>query len=533
MAPFTRLCASLALAATVAAPASAFETDPKPGLADFFSIDRIGTFIANTAIAALRTQMELEYAVLSTDLTRGSVSVSGVIARPLLPYDQARQCVINIDRAVIASDIAKPFEVASEVTINLIGARASTACLPPEAAMAVRASGMREIALDQFKIRAAYVYATGETSADATIAINDFAVLDFSGSGMILPRLGDYGPGDPAIRVMRAVASLKDRGGWARVSQMLPQNLIDPETIRQIGTETVTQALSSNGSRALTAVESNFVTELMARVVDFVTDPGEITIEADLPPGGIVIEPVTYNNEPEALVAALALSARATPLSRTRILSGADLATLANPEGQDPALLLRVARALLDGTGVPRSPALVPALLQPLMLEPTHAVEAAALIARALQDRDPVLAYGYALKAAAGGVVAAVPVLDQLENQMTSVDVLKAQADFSVEQSPLAGLPEDNDPRSLRQLSLAYFIGSGTPRSYAQAYYFALLAEAAGDINASALRQEVEGRFAARGDVVREAWDKTSADMQAKALQDWIGLGLADRYLTR
>lgn len=533
MSSLSRSFAALTLAAVVASPASAFETDPKPALADLFSVDRIGTFIANTAIAALRTQMELEYAVLSTDLTRGLVSVSGVVARPLLPYDQARQCVVNIDRAVIATDVAKPLQVASELTVNLIGARASTACLPPDAAMAIRTSGMREIALDQFKVRAAYVYATGETSADASVAINDFGVLDFSASGMVLPRTGDFGANDPAIRVMRAVSSLKDRGGWARVSQMLPPNLINPDIIRQIGTETVTQILSNNSTRALTAIERNFVTDLMERVEEFVRDPGEITIEADLPPTGIVIEPETYNNEPEALISALALSARTTPLSRTRILSGADLAALGNADERDPTLLLRIGQALLDGDGVPRSPALVPSLLEPLMLEPAHAVEAAALMARALQDRDPVIAYGYALKAAAGDVVAVVPLLDGLENQMTSVDVLKAQADHIADQPSNAVLPDDNDPRTLRQLSLAYLIGSGTSRSYAQAYYFALLAEAAGDINATGLRREIEGRFEARGDAVRDAWATTSAEMQTKALEDWIGSGLADRYLTQ
>ncbi|MGJ8617526.1 MAG: hypothetical protein ACSHWS_11855 [Sulfitobacter sp.] len=533
MTKFSRFLTAAAVSVALSTPAMA-DSDPQPGLMEFFSVNRIGTFVANTAIAALRTQMELEYDFLSTDLMRGSVSISGVVARPLLPYDQARQCVITIDRAVLNTDIAKPFEVASEMNLNLIGARATSACLPREAAMGMRAAGMRGIELDQFKIRAAYVYATGETSTDVSVVMNEFAALDFSASGMILPRVGQFGPGDPAFRVMRAVASLKDMGGWAKVSAILPENFRDPETIKIIGTEAVTQFMSNDGLRAVTAVDRNFIAQLMARVEEFVSDPGEITIEANLPPTGIVIEPELYDNEPQALIASLALEARTTPLSRTRILGGADLAALSDPGDLDAPRLLELGEALLDGNGVPKSPALVPDLLSPLIDDTDNAPEAAALIARALKAQKPDAAYPYALTAAAGGIAGAVSLLDELEQQMGTVDVLRLQRDHpQVTAAPLEAIEADDDPRQLRRLALAHYTGSGTVRSYAQAYYFALLAEAAGDIGATALRQEIEGRFAARGDEVRAGWEDLSAEVQARALTDWIDGGLADRYQTR
>ncbi|MGC1495638.1 MAG: hypothetical protein WA790_07510 [Sulfitobacter sp.] len=533
MSKFSKLLSIAALSAVIAAPAAA-EGDPQPGLAEFFSVNRIGTFVANTAIAALRTQMELEYDFLSTDLMRGSVSISGVVARPLLPYDQARQCVITVDRAVLNTDIAKPFEVASEMNLNLIGARASAACLPREAAMAMRATGMRDIELDQFKIRVAYIYATGETSTDLALVINDFAALDFSASGMILPRMGNFGPGDPAFRVMRSVVSLKDMGGWGKVSAVLPANFRDPETIKVIGTEAVTQFMSNDGLRAVTAVERNFIAQLMERVKEFVSDPGEITIEANLPPTGIVIEPELYDKEPQALVASLALEARTTPLSRTRILGSSDLAALSDPASLSSKELLTLGRALLDGQGVPKTPALVPELLSRLTDDPEAGADAAALIARALKAEQPGAAYPFALSAAAGGITGAVSLLDQLEGQISTVDVLRAQnAHPQVTAAPLDAIASEDDPRGLRRLALAHYTGSGVVRSYAHAYYFALLAEAAGDIGATALRQEIEGRFAARGDEVNAEWQTLSQDVQQTALTDWIEGGLADRYQTR
>ncbi len=533
MSLFKKFACATALSAAMTMPTLA-ETDPQPGLQEFFSVNRIGTFLANTAIAALRTQMELEYEYLSTDLMRGSVSISGVKVRPLLPYDQARQCLITVDRAVINTDVAKPFEVASEMNVNLIGAKANTACLPREAAMGLRAAGIREIDLDQFKIRAAYIYATGETSTDVTLAMNNFASLDFSASGMILPRMGSFGPSEPAFRVMRAVVSLKDQGGWNTVSAILPPNFRDPATIKDIGTEAVTQFLSDNGLRAVTAIERNFVTQLMDRVEDFVSDPGEITIEANLPATGIVIEPEIYDKEPQALVSALALEARATPLARTRILSSGDLAALADPASLSPERLLELGRALLDGTGVPQTPALVPGLMESLVDNPDTEAEASALTARALQARDPQLAYVYALNAAEGGISTAVSLMDRLENQMTTTQVLSAQQDNLIDEGDaLDAVGDSDDPRNLRRLALAHFTGADAPRSYARAYYYALLAEAAGDIGATALKEEVEGRFEARGDEVAKAWAGVSDQLQAQALEDWISGGLADRYQTR
>ncbi len=529
MSKFTRLARIAVLSAGLATPLSA-ETDPQPDLLEFFSINRLGTFFANSAIAALRTQMELEYDFLSTDLIRGTISVSGITARPLLPHDQARQCVITVERAVLKTDVAKPFEVASEVNVSLIGGKANTACLPREAAMALRATGLRDIELDQMKIRAAYIYPTGETSVDASLVVNNIAALDFSASGMILPRAGSFGPGEPAFRVLRAVASLKDMGGWQTISAILPPNFRDAETIKVIGTEGVTQFLSNNGTRTVTAVERNFVTQLMDRVEDFINDPGELTVEANLPVTGIVIEPEVYDREPQALISALALEARAVPLSRSRILSGEELAALSNPDDLGSAQLLALGQALLDGSGVPQTPALVPDLLDSVLEDDENSAQAAALIARALENRDPAKAYPFALQAAAGGIEDAISLLDLLEAQMTTTLVLEAQALELGAVLSAADVVEDDDPRALRRLALAYLTGSDVTRSYAQAYYFALLAEAAGDIGATALKNEIDGRFSARGDAVQMTWDALSGELQSHALEDWINGDLANRY---
>ena len=295
----------------------------------------------------------------------------------------------------------------------------------------------------------------------------------------------------------------------------------------------MTQFLSNDGLRSVTAVERNFVGDLMARVEEFVSDPGEITIEASLPATGIVIEPALYDQEPQALISALALEARNTPLARARILSSSDLSALSDPSSLSATDLLALGRALLEGNGVPQTPALVPGLLEPLTQSAENGAEASALVARALQGSNPAAAYPYALRAAAWGSDSTVSLLDRLENQMTTGEVLAAQAQNPAPLRSVADVLGDaSDPRLLRSMALSHFSGAGEPRSYARAYYFALLAEAAGDIGASTLKSEIEDRFSVRGDEVAAAWTTLSTDLQTQALQDWIDSGLADRFQT-
>lgn len=530
-----QLSATTALALVIASPVLAQDRDPQATLGEFFSPDRIAAAVANTAISALRTRMELQYDHMSADPLRGIISISGIVARPLLPYDQARQCEITIERATLSSDFASPFQTAAEINLNLIGARASLACVERDIALALRTAGYRDLPLDQFKVRASYAYTTGETALDSTIAINGFGVLDYSASGTILPRLSEFGyPGDPAVRVTRVVATLKDDGGWDAVSQVLPENLRDPVTIRELGTEAVSQFLSEGGLRPLGAVERNFIGDLMGEVEAFVTDPGEITVQADLPPSGIVIEPDMYD-APQMLIAALGLQARSTPLARTQILSAADLAAIQTPDTLSNDQRISIATALLEGNGVPRSGALVPDLLLPLLDDSITAGPAATLLARATQDSDIPAAYSYALIAAAGGMPNSTAQLDRLEARMTTQAVLAAQADYltqTVAPAPITRVSGD-DPRDLRTLSLAHFAGTGEARSYERAYYYALLAEAAGDIAATSLREEIEARFGARGPEVAQAWNVIAAQMQQRAITDWINADLPAAYLTQ
>ncbi|WP_272008641.1 hypothetical protein [Roseovarius sp. ZX-A-9] len=525
--------AILATCTCLALPVAALaEGDPKPGLLDLITPDAIAGSLASVAISALRTQMEVEYDHMETDVMRGTVALSGVTLRPQLPYDRARQCEVKLAR--IRFDIGKqrPLLAASNISVTAIGARANIACLDRDIGLALRTAGYPQIELDRLVYEMDYFHGSGEIRANASATINDLATIDLAMSGAILPRLDRYGyTGDPAIRLRRAVLGLQDHGGWERLSQLMPENLRQPDVIRGLGTEELTNMLSQNGTRALTSTERRFIEDLMDHVARFVRTPGEITIEAELPADGIVIEPEVYQS-PEELLQALAPDARSAPLAQSQLLSE-DLLKRKQAE-LSRADRLELAQALLEGRGLPRAEALVPDLLAP-MVDATSAdgAQAALMTAQALMPYDAGKAYQYALIASEARLPEAVPLLDALEARLTTGAVIDAQdtyLDASGAEIGAAALPADGDVRAVRRLALAHFTGLDAARSYRLAYYYALIAEAAGDIGARPLREDIEARFANRGDTVNALWIQTRTSVQEKALSDWVELGLAARF---
>ena len=524
---------ALSFVAIGAVGASA-QGDPRPGLLDVLSVDRIGRTIAHSAIAALRTQVQIDYDLLTTDVMRGQIAITGVRVRPLLEYDFDSACEIVADRAVLSSDWMHGAPDVTAVTLSLTGARAGAACFPPQAAMGLRATGIRTVDLDQFRLRLGYRYATGQTTADLSVALNDFATLDMVASGAVLPSPweGDK-QNPPTLRVDDAVVSLSDQGGWEKVSRLLPPDMNTPQALAGIAGDMLTNALQRQSGTPLSDPERAFVDELTAQVDRFVAAPGEITLEAQLPPEGVVIAPQVYNKGPLALVAPLNVSVGSAPARRSEIPQRGLLQAIRTPNAATPQERVEVARALLDGNGVPRAPSVVPGLLSDLIDDPEVGAAAALLTAQALEETDPAGAYALALEAGAAGAPDAVALLDRLETRLTTGQVLDAQqtVQSDLDDGALPAVdPDSTDPRALRRVALLYLAGRTAPRSYAQAYRYALLADAAGDLGAASLTQEIAARFAGRGDAAAAVWADVKAGVEAEALSAWIEGGLAERY---
>ncbi|MCH8951112.1 MAG: hypothetical protein IID49_03155 [Proteobacteria bacterium] len=72
-------------------------------------------------------------------------------------------------------------------------------------------------------------------------------------------------------------------------------------------------------------------------------------------------------------------------------------------------------------------------------------------------------------------------------------------------------------------------LGRDGPRSYAEAYYWASLAAAAGDRSSAGLRERLDQRFAGAGGAAREAWKGVSQGAAAHAIETWTSGGLGAR----
>ncbi len=516
----------------LAAPLSA-EGDPRPGIWDVITPDAIATTLFNVGITVLRTEMEVRYDYLTPDVARGSFAVAGLSLRPRLWHDDAGQCEITVDRATITQSggtlgLAFPLGVTAG-SVNFIGVEATAACLEPEFSDMARAVGMRRLVLDQARIDIGYDVASGEVSGAMTLGIEGLAQIDLRARGTYLTIPGELYYAEPAVRMHEAVMTLRDDGGWGLVAPMLPGDFRNPEVIREVGTELLVDLLGEGAQ--LGATDRLFIDQLMARVADYVADPGEITLEANLPPSGVVVSESSLR-APVDIVRVLALTARTSPQARAAILPIEELATTgaAGPQAQ-----LTLARALLAGDGVPRSAAMAIELANPLVASTDAgiAAQAALLIAQAELPDAPETAYEFALVAAGAGLSGAVAVLDAAETRMTTQTVLAAQPALGAEgAAPLIGRAgvDSDDPRDLRAAALARLYGVGAARSYAQAYYFALLAEAAGDIAATSLVDEIDARFAQRGPDAAQAWSAAREGAEMQALADWIALDLPARY---
>jgi hypothetical protein len=90
-------------------------------------------------------------------------------------------------------------------------------------------------------------------------------------------------------------------------------------------------------------------------------------------------------------------------------------------------------------------------------------------------------------------------------------------------------LIEAADIGAVRERAHAAALGKGGPRSYADAYYWASLAAAAGDRSAAGLRERLDRRFARAEGAARDAWRVDSQAAAAGAIETWTSGGLGGR----
>lgn len=490
-------------------------------------------------------RMAIQYGVLFSrsfiDLTYDSITIepgdlvlSGLRIHPELDWDPDRNCVIGVERLLVADPIGVE---ALEWAISLDGVHVPATCLQPEIAESMTAFGYDGMTLDSATIDLDYHVPSSAASFGITASIADAAEIRlFADFDYLWFRIGNSGdPQDsfPVARLSSVELSVENQGLWQALESVLAEQFGgDLSAVPQIAEMGMTEVLSEGSSRRLTAEEEEFVASVTRQIARFIQDGDRLVVSAT--PERSVLLNEELVSSPAALIAALDPAVSAAPSAWRRMIAPAELAVaLEGGDELDPDSRLRVGAALVTGVGAPKVPTLGRELLTPLAerWEP----KAALLTATASRSMgEPEAAYLMALRALAGGADGALSLVDTLEAELPLAAILSVQLELA-ETWPGAdeavarddALLASGNVSGLLRRARAAANGRARPRDYASAYYWASLAAAAGDRGAAALRDRLDLRFSGK-----EGWAEASTRAQQDAINTWVG-GLAANIAAR
>lgn len=539
MAAFFRSSSALALAAFLAAsPAAATPAS----FWELLTIDRLATWVVQYGIALSRTVAQVTYTDLDIAVLEGRVTLTGLNVRPYeTPGDG--DCAFSADRILMTSAPLDQLEVGA-ATIDIIGLEMSPGCLTAGDRRELAQMGLDRFVLDRAQLDIEQVIATAETRIDFQAVAEGLA--EVTGSVDL-----SYFAVDITGRVPEPVAYLRhaeyeihDQGAWADIAPMMPPFLADPETLRQMlsaellpgglvappPSPPVTPEAPPAPEPPQTSVPSKqvpggegdaaeqFIGDLATALAEFAAEPGRFALTLS-PPEPVLLTERMFEDLP-LFVTALHPSVSTAPAPEVTRITGAELEALTGEaeSGEvalDPADRLRVARAFLTGVGAPRNTATAMQILQPLLAE-NNAV-AVAMALETLETLDPVQAYNLAHGAAADGNRAAFARLDGLERSLSAAEIR------AVQDSDMPAPSGEQSAADLRRQGYDALVGLGTPRSYAHAYFYGLLALAAGDRAAASLVDEIEAMIARAPQDEAATWQEMAETVQAQATGVFFG----------
>lgn len=540
MAALTRTSSALAVAACLATGPAAATPD---SLWDLLSIDRLATWVVQYGIAMSRSVAEVTYTDLDISVLDGRVALTGLSVRPYMSPGDG-DCAFSTDRILLTSAPLDQLEVGA-ANIDIIGLEMSPGCLSTSDRMELAQMGLDRFVLDRVQVHIEQVIATSETRVDFQ-AISE-GLAEVAGSVDLSYFAINFLGRDPVpVAYLRhAEYEIHDQGAWANIAPMLPPFIADPETLRQmlsselmgrgpVSTAPVTPQPAPGGTPQPlpgtpapvpskqatqdTGPVEQFIGELATALATFAAEPGRFALSLS-PPDPVLLTEEMFEDF-GLFVSALHPSVSTADAPEITRVTAAEVEALTG-EGDsgelalEPADRLRIARAFLTGIGAPRNTATAMQILRPLLEENDAAAVAMAL--DALDDLDALRAYRLAHRAAAEGNRAAFARLDMLERGLSVADIRAVQ---SAEMPELTG---EESAADLRRMGYDAMIGLGTPRNYAHAYLYGLLALAQGDRAAASLVDEIETMIARAPEEASADWQAMADAVQAQANAQFFG----------
>ncbi|MEL7139343.1 MAG: hypothetical protein AAFP67_09855, partial [Pseudomonadota bacterium] len=366
----TRLATATALASLLAfAPAgrTAAQQVPEWEFGRLFA-----QLLIQTGLGFARSAIELTYDGIAVDPRSGEITISGLTFRPELPHDEARACVIGIERVTLAN--GGRFDRA-DVTIGLGGATMPVACLEPEPAALVGALGYPVIEAETVTIDVAYDDRSSALNLDLSAAITNGALVSIAADFDYFWFMGvdvEESVDAESVEDAEVVAILsgaeivvENRGIFEAVEPLVAAQIGDPAAIPAIAQAGIMQGLTENGSRTPTPEELAFAEELTAALGRFFEEKDRLVVT--LAPPAPVRLGADALDDPAAAIALLAPRVGAVPAARGALLDPTLLTKAAEtPDALSDEERLEVGQALLSGIGAPRARRDGIELLEPL-----------------------------------------------------------------------------------------------------------------------------------------------------------------------
>lgn len=475
------------------------------------------------AIVSARTQADIQYQHLSTNVAAGTVSLSGVELWPSSDWVSNYECYINVARLSVSGVPIEEVESLS-LTASAFGVVVSTECLPPEfkpVGLMLKAAGIDALVVPKIRVDLKYHVPDGSLLIDASFNVHDMlsmaANIDLSYVTVDLRALSEP---HPVVFLRGATLRLEDQGLWSMVLPVLPAAMKDPEKIRSQMIPRLAEEIFAdiNGASKLSKEQQSFVDSVGESLSDFVVNPGRLVLEV-LPKEEVAISADDVDGI-DALFESLAprmarqsvVAENTVPLSDLEQVIAGRYFELSDNE------LSIVARAVVTGVGAPRN--LEVGRLVALELASRGAVTSALAAAELFQDRDPVMAYELAVSAARSGSHEAAGLADRLESKLSLSTVLETQSKLN---KPLSQMDFDaDDVQRMGDRAFSRFVGTGATRSYELAAFWAILASAVGDPRGRAVLDEIEAMVSVRTDADRATWVAWMRQAELDASDLWL-----------
>ncbi|MFQ6553325.1 hypothetical protein AAD018_013390 [Aestuariibius insulae] len=491
----------------------------EPSLLDLFTLEAIATRFLQSGVSMARSFADITYDGLSADPLGSRYSLVGLVIRPDLESIAGAECSISTERLTLSGAPLASIERV-RLTATLDETVIDYDCLPREIRPVIGMAGIEDIIVPRLRFDIEYHIPSGQVGTSMIADVADLvSISGYMDADYVSYRM-DAETSEPGLRIdldeMRL--SIEDQGIWSRVEQIVPKEARSEDALAKLIEGVLTDALiRANGplDPDLSPEQVRFVAQATDIASQFQDGPRRVILNMQ-PSRPIRLGP-QEDTETKALFADLApqLTTQPPELSETLPLDLLETAISGNLADADR---LTIGTALASGIGAPRDRDLARDVLAPIA---DASPEAAVLMAELTED--PEEAYVYARTAAATGMGHALSLMDRLETEVTFQDLIRLQSTDEIDAQVY------NSVGAMRGQALARLIGTRTPRSYERAYYWAVLAAAAGDRPSADLRDEVDEMMRVRG--ADAEWEPIASRISRAALETWIDRDLPNALL--